>query len=183
MVTFVFVLHMKTKITSKNKNVISIKINTEKKEKKRRQKRTKHSSSPKGRSSYNTGGYGVSPPIIIQPHQPMVFPQYNPQNGLINQTQESNHINHIPEQQPTPSTQPHIPIAHLVSNQQTMPSTSFINPTNTTPVPISHSVPQKLKHSVVEQNEEYINDTSTRQVPLAKADIFENFYTPHKSLP
>ena len=66
-----------------------------------------------------------------------------------------------------------------------MPATSIINPTNTTPVPISQSVPQKWKHSVVERNEEYINDTSTHQVPITKAiddeaDIFENFYTPHK---
>ena len=126
---------MKTKITSKNKNVINIKINTEKKEKKKRQKRTKHSGSPKGRSSYNTGGYGVSPPIIIQPHQPMAFPQYNPPVGLINQPQESNHINN-----PVVHHQPyHIPIAEPVS------SSPYINPVNTKPVPIAKAIDEEAE--------------------------------------
>ena len=170
---------MKTKITSKNKNVINIKINTEKKEKKKRQKRTKHSGSPKGRSSYNTGGYGVAPPIIIQPHQPMVFPQYNPPVGLINQPQESNHINNhvVHHQQPTQSY--HIPTAEPIS------LTPFINPINTTPVPIAESLPRKWKHSVVERNNQFINDTSTHAVPIAQAideeAEFEKFHTPLKN--
>ena len=68
---------MKTKITSKNKNVINIKINTEKKAKNKGRRRGKQSS-PKGRSSYNSG-YSVTPPIIINP-----FPQYHqPQQMLI----------------------------------------------------------------------------------------------------
>ena len=66
---------MKTKISSKNKNIINIKINTEKKKKNNRQKRSKQSSSPKGRSSYNSG-YSVMPPIMINPAPP-IFPQYN----------------------------------------------------------------------------------------------------------
>jgi len=76
---------MKTKITSKNKNIINIKINTAKKEKSKRRKRE---SSNKGNSSYN-----LSPPIIIQPQQPVIFPQYNPHNNFINShTRENNQL-------------------------------------------------------------------------------------------
>ena len=64
---------MKTKISSKNKNVINIKINTEKKKHKGR-KRVKHSAPSNGKSSYNSGGgYAMMPPIIINSSQP--YPQ------------------------------------------------------------------------------------------------------------
>ena len=64
---------MKTKISSKNKNVINIKINTEKKKHKGR-KRVKHSPPSHGKSSYNSGGgYAMMPPIIINSSQP--YPQ------------------------------------------------------------------------------------------------------------
>jgi formate dehydrogenase assembly factor FdhD len=53
---------MKTKVSQKNKNIINIKINTEKKAKNNRRKRAKPSGS--GKSSYNSG-YSVTPPIII----------------------------------------------------------------------------------------------------------------------
>ena len=179
---------MKTKITSKNKNVINIKINTERKEKVKRKKRVaKRPSSPKGRSSYSGGGggYGNMPPIIIQPHQPMVFPQYN-QPDFINQVRDTNHIiNHTNQQQPVEDPpQSHIPIAHIV-NEPSIPLSPFINSTATTPIPIAQSISKKPHHSKVEKNNDFINDTSTHPVSIAKAlddeaDVFENYYTPNK---
>ena len=177
---------MKTKITSKNKNVINIKINTEKKAKAKKRNRAKRSGSPNGRSSYNSGGYGAIPPIIIQPSPSMIFPQYNPGVGVLNNSSREahSHINEIPHNLPVEQPQPqNIPIAQLVS--QPIPSTPYINPSSTTPMPIAQSVPKKWKSTIVERNNDFINDTSTHPIPIAKAideegDIFENFYTPHK---
>lgn len=66
---------MKTKITSKNKNIINIKINTGKNKKR---KQSKPSSSGNGKSSYNTG-YSMMPPIIYNAPAPSLFPNNQPQ--------------------------------------------------------------------------------------------------------
>lgn len=175
---------MKTKITSKNKNIINIKINTERKEKSKRKRRvSKKPSSHSGGGG--GGGYGNIPPIIIQPHQPMVFPQYN-QQDFINQVRDTNHIiNHTNQQQPVEHPpQSHIPIAQVI-HEPSIPSSPFINPTNTTPAPFVQSISKKSHHSKVEKNNDFINDTSTHPVSLAKAlddeaDVFEKYYTPNK---
>lgn len=175
---------MKTKISSKNKNVINIKINTEKKDKSKRRKRVRRGgSSGGGGNSYHSGGGGFAmmPPIIIQPHQPMVFPQYNSPNGLINQPRETNQIiSH--HQQPTETY--HLPIAEPIHNSP-ITSTPYINPMNITPIPFTQSVVRKINHTPDEPNKDFINDTSTHNVPIAKAideeaDYFESFHTPMK---
>jgi hypothetical protein len=66
---------MKTKITSKNKNIINIKINTGKNKKR---KQSKPSSSGNGKSSYNSG-YSMMPPIIYNAPTPSLFPNNQPQ--------------------------------------------------------------------------------------------------------
>jgi len=158
---------MKNKITSKNKNIINIKINTAKKEKSKRRKRE---SSNKGNSSYN-----LSPPIIIQPQQPVIFPQYNPHSNFINShTRENNQLFN----NPTAIAEPyHIPIA------QTVNSSSYINPTSTTSIPIAQSLPRKYRFSIP-QNENFINDTSTHPIPISQAieeEAFEKFHSPLKN--
>jgi len=165
---------MKSKIVSKNKNVINIRINTGKKEK--RVKKVKRSATGGGRSSYNSA-YTSVPPIIIQPHQPAVFPQYNPPNGVINQVRESNHIiSHTQQEQPI-----QIPIAHAVPVSNS-PQGGFINPVNVTSVPIAESVGKKWRQSVVERNNDFINNTSIHPVTIAKAieEEIDNFHTPMK---
>ena len=77
---------MKTKITTKNKNVINIKINTDRK-KKKRNRAVKQSNSAQGKSSFSSG-YSTIPPIVIQPQQPAVFPHYHQPQFISNKTQE-----------------------------------------------------------------------------------------------
>jgi len=158
---------MKTKITSKNKNIINIKINTAKKEKSKKRKRE---SSSKGNSSYN-----LSPPIIIQPQQPVIFPQYNPHSNFINShTRENNQLFN----NPTAIAEPyHIPIA------QTVNTSSYINPTSTSSIPIAQSLPRKYRFSIP-QNENFINDTSTHPIPISQAieeEALEKFHSPLKN--
>ena len=189
---------MKTKISSKNKNVINIKINTEKKEKKRRRRVVKRGSSGGGGGNNNNGGgggYGQMPPIIIQPHRPMVFPQYNNQPEFINPVRNTNKIiNHTQTPVQTPVHTPHhhpieIPVArlvtHIIDSSPYTINNPFINFPFTTPIPIAQSIPKKWKHSVVEKNNDFINDTSTHPSSIRKAieeetDKFEDFYTPQK---
>ena len=157
----------RTKISSKNKNVINIKINTEKKAKNNRRKRTNQSSSPKGKSSYNSG-YSVMPPIIIQPAAPnMMFPQYN-------QPEQINHTIREPQPIHTIAQQPQ-PVHHIASVPQPVnisPAPEpqlFINPTNTTPVPIMQTIKTKSRKHTEEKDDEFINPPSTHQVSFAKA--------------
>lgn len=78
----------RNKIQAKNKNVINIKINTEKKQKKKTF--AKRSGPPKSRIN-SSSGYSMMPPIIIQPQAPTVFPNYNPPAFI-------NNNNNVPNQ-------------------------------------------------------------------------------------
>jgi hypothetical protein len=174
---------MKTKITSKNKNVINIKINTEKKKGKRQKRRP--ASSPKGRSSYNTGGYSMMPPIIIQPSTPqMPFQSAQPIQFINPPTSSSNSINVIPDrvaetpQPPPPPRHQNIPVAEVV--------TPFINSSNTVPEPIGKSVRKKLRLYKTRRNDDFINSPSNIPVALGEeindeaSKRFEKYYTPLK---
>ena len=163
---------MKTKITSKNKNVINIKINTEKKAKNKGRRRGKQSS-PKGRSSYNSG-YSVTPPIIINP-----FPKYQQPQQINNTTREPQPIQQpmqyiAQEPQPLQAIAPEPqPVRQKAPQSQPVcvfkePVQPFINPTTTTPATIMQSY--KMPHNITkEKDDEFINTPSTRQVSFAKS--------------
>ena len=117
----------------------------------------------------------MSPPIIIQPQQPVIFPQYNPHNNFINShTRENNQLFN----NPTAIAEPyHIPIA------QTVNTSSYINPTSTTSIPIAQSLPRKYRFSIP-HNENFINDTSTHPIPISQAieeEALEKFHSPLKN--
>jgi hypothetical protein len=177
---------MKTKITSKNKNVINIKINTEKKDKKSKKQKRRRASSPKGRSSYNSGGYAMMPPIIIQPSPPpMPFQSAQPIQFINPPTASSNSINVIPDRVPeTPPPPPprrqntaDIPIAEVV--------TQYINPSNTLPEPIARSVRKKLRQYKTKRDDDFINSPSNIPISLGEeidddASRFDSYYSPMK---
>jgi hypothetical protein len=170
---------MKTKISQKTKNVINIKINTEKKKKNNRQKRSKQSSSPKGRSSYNSG-YNTMPPIIINPAPP-VFPQYNHLPEPINHiTREPEKINNSPEpvmvKQEEPAAVKKEPTNMITErlvkfNYLVKPSSQkeFINNTSTSPIPLS----QNTTNSIIIPSMSSVNDNFTKPVMVSSETSME----------
>ena len=169
---------MKTKILSKNKNIINIKINTEKKKKNNRQKRAKPSSS--GKSSYNSG-YSVTPPIIINHAAPPVFPQYNHLPEAINNiTREPEKINNTPEpvmvKQEEPAPVKKEPVNMITErlvkfNYLVKPSSQkeFINNTSTSPIPLS----QNTTNSIAIPSMSSVNDNFTKPVMVSSETSME----------
>ena len=156
----------RTKITSKNKNVINIKINTEKKSKNKR-RASKHSGSPKGRSGYNMG-YAQMPPIIIQPPQQMMFPNYHQQPQINNTAREPQHINAVHE--PVVN---HIPTTNNTIQQPVNTpepvKNDFINPVSTTPVAIANTIKRRTARPTEPKPTVFINPPFTSEVSFAKA--------------
>jgi hypothetical protein len=160
---------MKTKVSQKNKNIINIKINTEKKAKNNRRKRAKAPGS--GKSSYNSG-YSVTPPIIINHAAPPVFPQYNHLPEAINNiTREPEKINNSPvmvkQEEPAPVKKEPVNMIteRLVKfNYLVKPSSQkeFINNTSTSPIPLS----QNTTNSIAIPSMNSINDNFNKPKPL-----------------
>ena len=171
---------MKTKISQKTKNVINIKINTEKKAKNNRRKRAKAPGSPKGKSSYNSG-YSVTPPIIINHAAPPVFPQYNHLPEAINNTvREPEKINNSPEpvmvKQEEPAAVKKEPTNMITErlvkfNYLVKPSSQkeFINNTSTSPIPLS----QNTTNSIAIPSMSSINDNFTKPVMVSSETSME----------
>ena len=170
---------MKTKISQKNKNIINIKINTEKKKKNNRQKRAK-AGSPKGRSSYNSG-YSVTPPIIINQAAPPVFPQYNRLPEPINNiTREPEKINNTPEpvmvKQEEPAVVRKEPVNMITErlvkfNYLVKPSSKkqFINDTSTSPAPLA----ENISNNVVIPSMNSVNDNFNKPVMVSSETSME----------
>ena len=142
---------MKTKISQKNKNIINIKINTEKKAKNNRRKHVKASESLKGKSSFNSG-YNVMPPIIINPAPP-IFPQYNNLPEKINTVREpvmmkQEQVNMKQEEPAVAKKEPvNMITERLVKfNYLVKPSSEkqFINNTSTSPAPLAENITNNI---------------------------------------
>ena len=170
---------MKTKISQKNKNVINIKINTEKKAKNNRRKRTKATGSPKDQSSYNSG-YSVMPPIMINPSPP-IFPQYNHLPEKINNTvREPEKIKVTPEPVMVKQEEPALvkkESANMITerlvkfNYLVKPSSQkqFINNTSTSPAPLA----ENITNNVAIPSMNSINDNFTKPVMVSSETSME----------
>jgi len=162
---------MKTKITSKNKNIINIKINTDKRAKKSKsRRRPKHTGSPKGRSNYNSG-YSLMPPIIINPAPAPAFPNYTQQQPQINYASRE----HTPIRQESTVIHHETPVHHQPVHheppQATINPQETINPVNVSPEPIGKLLHTRARqYTPYDSLDEFINPPSTVKTPFT-ADL------------